>query len=86
MCKDLRRRVSSHRRISTGFSTFVALQPVMDLQDRTVFCYEALPRASMRDEARKFVRGALPAVPVHESALLFVPLPADVLKDEGFDP
>ena len=71
---------------STGFSTFVALQPVMDLQDRTVFGYEALPRASMRDEARKFVRGALPAVQYTSPALLFVPLPADVLKDEGFDP
>jgi diguanylate cyclase (GGDEF)-like protein len=67
------------------FSTLVALQPVMDLQDRTVFGYEAIARASMRDDARRFVRGALPAVQYTSPALLFVPLSADLLRDEGFD-
>ena len=58
----------------------------MDLQDRTVFGYEALPRASMREDTRKFVRGALPAVQYTSPAVLFVPLTADVLQDEEFDP
>ena len=71
---------------SAGFGTFIALQPVMDLQDRTVFGYEALPRASMREDTRKFVRGALPAVQYTSPAVLFVPLTADVLQDEEFDP
>ena len=71
---------------SAGFSTFIALQPVMDLQDRTVFGYEALPRASMREDTRQFVRGALPAVQYTSPAVLFVPLTADVLQDEEFDP
>ena len=67
-------------------SALVALQPVMDLQDRTVFAYEALPRGSMRHDAKEFVRGALPAVQYTSPALLFVPLAADLLEDDGFDP
>ena len=69
-----------------GWVTFVALQPVMDLQDRTVFGYEALPRAFLRDHPRRFVRCALPSVQYTSPALLFVPLPVDVLRDDGFDP
>ena len=57
----------------------------MDLQDRTVFGYEAIARASMREDARTFIRGALPAVQYTSPALLFVPLPADLLRDERFD-
>jgi len=58
----------------------------MDLQDRTVFGYEALPRGSMRSDARAFVRDALPAVQYTSPALLFVPLTADLLEDGDFDP
>ena len=57
----------------------------MDLQDRTVFGYEAIARASMREDARTFIRGALPAVQYTSPALLFVPLPADLIRDDGFD-
>jgi diguanylate cyclase (GGDEF)-like protein len=68
------------------FSALVALQPVMDLQDRTVFGYEALPRGTMRYSSRNFVRGALPAVQYTSPALLFVPLAPNLLEDEAFDP
>jgi len=67
-------------------SALVALQPVMDLQDRTVFGYEALPRGLMRDDTRQFVYGALPAVQYTSPAVLFVPLAAELLEDEEFDP
>jgi len=64
----------------------VALQPVMDLQDRTVFGYEALPRSVLRNDTRKFVRCSLPAVQFTSPALLFVPLTAELLQDEELDP
>jgi diguanylate cyclase (GGDEF)-like protein len=79
-----RRRDSQEE--STDFSALVALQPVMDLHDRTVFGYEALPRGPMRYDARNFVLGALPAVQYTSPALLFVPLPTDLVEDEEFDP
>ncbi|MGA3353115.1 MAG: diguanylate cyclase [Acidimicrobiales bacterium] len=69
-----------------GHCALVALQPVMDLQDRTVFGYEALPRGNMRYNARNFIRGALPAVQYTSPALLFVPLAQELLEDEDFDP
>ncbi|MGA2528789.1 MAG: diguanylate cyclase [Acidimicrobiales bacterium] len=68
------------------FSALVALQPVMDLQDRTVFGYEALARGPMRYNPGNFVRGALPAVQYTSPALLFVPLARELLEDEDFDP
>ena len=71
---------------AADFSALVALQPVMDLQDRTVFGYEALPRGTMRYSSRNFVRGALPAVQYTSPALLFVPLAPNLLEDEAFDP
>ncbi len=58
----------------------------MDLQDRTVFGYEALPRGPMRYDMRSFVRGALLAVQYTSPALVFVPLATDLLEDEEFDP
>lgn len=71
---------------TSDFSALVALQPVMDLHDRTVFGYEALPRGPMRYDTRNFVRGALTAVQHTSPALLFVPLATDLLEDEEFDP
>jgi diguanylate cyclase (GGDEF)-like protein len=71
---------------SSGLCAHVALQPVMDLQDRTVFGYEALPRGVLRDDTCKFVRCSLPAVQHTSPALLFVPLSATVLQDEDLDP
>ncbi|MGA3216684.1 MAG: diguanylate cyclase [Acidimicrobiales bacterium] len=71
---------------SSDFSALVALQPVMDLHDRTVFGYEALPRGPMRYDTRNFVLGALPAVQYTSPALLFVPLATALLEDEEFDP
>ncbi len=64
----------------------VALQPVMDLQDRTVFSYVALARGAQPYDARDFVRGALPAVQYTSPAILFVPLAQELLLDSGFDP
>ncbi len=58
----------------------------MDLHDRTVFGYEALPRGPMRYDTRNFVLGALPAVQYTSPALLFVPLATALLEDEEFDP
>jgi diguanylate cyclase (GGDEF)-like protein len=58
----------------------------MDLQDRTVFGYEALPRGSVSHGGVEFVRGALSAVQYTSPALLFVPLAAYLLADETFDP
>ena len=69
-----------------ALTAFVALQPVMDLQDRTVFGYEALPRGTMRYDAKNFVLSALPAVQYTSPALLFVPLALELLEDETFDP
>ncbi|MGO9964925.1 MAG: diguanylate cyclase [Acidimicrobiales bacterium] len=65
--------------------TLVALQPVTDLQDRTVFGYEALARGSLREDARRFVRCSLPAVQYASPALLFVPLTPELLQDEDLD-
>lgn len=71
---------------SSDFSTFVALQPVMDLQDRTVFGYEALPRGSVPTDARHFIHRALSAAQYTGPALLFLPWPNHVLQDEEFNP
>lgn len=71
---------------AADLSALIALQPVMDLQDRTVFGYEALPRGSLRYDARDFVPNALAAVQYTSPALLFVPLARELLEDEDFDP
>lgn len=67
-------------------SALVALQPVMDIQDRTVFGYEALPRGSVRYDSAEFISGALRAVQYTSPGLLFLPLVVSLLKDEQFDP
>jgi diguanylate cyclase (GGDEF)-like protein len=71
---------------AADLGALVALQPVMDLQDRTVFGYEALPRGSMREDPTSFVLGALPAVQYTSPALLFVALAPELLEDTAFDP
>jgi len=82
----------SPRRVDVGqdeipdVSTLIALQPVMDLQDRTVFGYEALARGEMHQDAADFVRGALLAVQYTSPALLFVRVTLDLLENDDFDP
>ena len=71
---------------ASSFSSYVALQPVMDLQDRTVFGYEALPRGPLRSDAGKFVCAALSAVQHTSPAFLLVQLTTELLQDQGFDP
>jgi diguanylate cyclase (GGDEF)-like protein len=58
----------------------------MDLQDRTVFGYLALPRGFARFDMAAFVREALTSVQYTSPALLFVPLSSALIQDEGFDP
>jgi diguanylate cyclase (GGDEF)-like protein len=69
-----------------ALAAFVALQPVMDIQDRTVFGYEALPRGPMSSDSTEFVRAALSAVQYTSPGLLFVPLAGSLLQDETFEP
>ena len=69
-----------------ALAAFVALQPVMDIQDRTVFGYEALPRGPMSSDSTEFVRAALSAVQHTSPGLLFVPLAGSLLEDETFEP
>ena len=69
-----------------ALAAFVALQPVMDIQDRTVFGYEALPRGPMSSDSTEFVRAALSAVQYTSPGLLFVPLAGSLLEDETFEP
>jgi diguanylate cyclase (GGDEF)-like protein len=71
---------------SFRLSSAIALQAVMDLQDRTVFGYEALPRGSASHGNAEFVRGALSAIQYTSPALLFVPLAVELLCDDCFDP
>jgi len=58
----------------------------MDLQDRTVFGFEALPRATMRMDPKGFAGAAVAAVHYTSPGLLFVPLASEVLEDDDFDP
>jgi len=58
----------------------------MDIQDRTVFGYEALARGPMPGESRESIYGALTAVRYTSPALLFLPLSPRLLEDEGFRP
>jgi len=80
------RRVDAEEDEIPDVPALIALQPVMDLQDRTVFGYEALARGNVRPDAAAFVRGALVAVQHTSPALLFVRLAQVLLENEEFDP
>lgn len=63
----------------------VALQPLMDIEDKVAIAYEALPRPRTADPGR-IVDAALAASAIVSPASLLVPLMPSLLADPSFDP
>jgi diguanylate cyclase (GGDEF)-like protein len=62
----------------------VALQPIVDLIDRVVLGYEALPRPP-NATPQQIIDGALALAQLAAPAVIFVPVPQELLSTRGFD-
>lgn len=63
----------------------VALQPVLDIIDRVAIGYIALPRPDVAQACLPVIDAALALAAHAGPAVVFVPLPDDILVDPGFD-
>jgi diguanylate cyclase (GGDEF)-like protein len=64
----------------------VALLPVVNIPDRAIIAYEAIPRPTTRGDLLSVVRGALEAVRHTTPAVLVVPMFGDLFDAAGVDP